>query len=258
MASLKGKVALVTGAGRGLGRACAQIFAREGAKVIVATRTADNGEETVRLIRDAGGEAIFVRTDVAQSADVQRMVSTAVEKFGGLDCAVNNAMQSLGPVPLADIDDEDWNRALSVNFSGVFLCMKYEVRAMLQRGGGAIVNVGSGNEHTALPGFSWYLAAKQGTYGMTKVSAQDYGRQGIRVNAVAPGAGLMARAAAGPGSAGSPSLPEWAPEPVLGELPGQVRERPEELAPAYVFFASSADSGFITGQVLAELGSVTR
>jgi len=252
MASLKGKVALVTGAGRGLGRACAQIFAREGAKVIVATRTADNGEETVRLIRDAGGEAIFVRTDVAQSADVQRMVSTAVEKFGGLDCAVNNAMQSLGPVPLADIDDEDWNRALSVNFSGVFLCMKYEVRAMLQRGGGAIVNVGSGNEHTALPGFSWYLAAKQGTYGMTKVSAQDYGRQGIRVNAVAPGA-MLTPAMRETEANNSGHLDKRTARVPLGRL-----AEPEEVAEVVVWLCGpqasyihghtlSVDGGFILG-----------
>jgi NAD(P)-dependent dehydrogenase (short-subunit alcohol dehydrogenase family) len=187
MKTLENKVALVTGAGRGLGRSCAQIFAREGAKVVVATLTRENGEETVNLIRNAGGEAIFIQADVSKSADVQAMVRTAVETFGGLDCAINNAVCNIGPQPLADISEDNWDKALAVNFTGVFLCMKYEIRAMLERGGGAIVNIGSGNEHTALPGHSWYLSAKQGIYAMTKVAALDYGRRGIRVNAVAPG-----------------------------------------------------------------------
>jgi NAD(P)-dependent dehydrogenase (short-subunit alcohol dehydrogenase family) len=247
---LEGKVALVTGSGRGLGRACARIFAREGAKVVVVDLDPQGAAETVSLIEAASGEAVFVEADVGKSADIQRMVRTAVETFGGLDCAINNAVCNIGRAPLAEISFEDWNRAAAVNITGVFLCMKYEIQAMLARGGGAIVNVGSGNEHSAQPGLSWYLGAKQAAYGMTKCAALDYSAKGIRINAV------------GPGSMWTPALRETAeqiPEHVetlsamtpLGRL-----AEPEEVAEAAVWLCTPRASYVVGHTLLADGGAV--
>jgi NAD(P)-dependent dehydrogenase (short-subunit alcohol dehydrogenase family) len=244
MTTLADKVALVTGSGRGLGRACAGIFAREGAKVVVAEIDPNSGAETVRLIRAAGGEATSVRVDISKSTDVQAMVQTAVDTYGGLDYAVNNAVCAIPRHPLADINEEDWNRAMAVNFTGVFLCMKYEIRAMLARGGGAIVNIGSGNEHTAMPGLSWYLSAKQGVYGLTKVSALDYGAKGIRVNAI------------GPGPMWTPALRESVAKIPhhhnnhIAHIPMRRIAEPEEVAEAAVWLCSPAAS-YVLGHTMS-------
>ena len=250
MGTLDGKVALVTGAGRGLGRACARILSREGARVVVAEVVQDRGEETVTLIKDAGGEAICVAADISQSSDVQAMVRAAVSTYGGLDCAINNAVLGIGRHPLADINEDDWDRSIGVNLTGVFLCMKYEILAMLERGGGAIVNVGSGNEHSAAPGLAWYLGAKQAIYGMTKIAALDYGSRGIRVNAV------------GPGSMWTPSLREEAqrnPHHVeaLRDLTplGRLAD-PEEVAEAAVWLCTSAASYVLGHTLVADGGAV--
>ncbi|MFT3964779.1 MAG: glucose 1-dehydrogenase [Sphingobium sp.] len=247
MAGLTGKVALVTGSGRGLGRACAQIFAREGARVVVVDLNPADGHETVELIRAQGGEAAFVEADVGKAADIRRMVEETVTTFGGLDCAINNAVCNIGRTPLADIDEDDWDRALAVNVTGVFLYMKYEIRAMLERGGGAIVNIGSGNEHSSVPGLAWYLGAKQMTYGMTKCAAIDYGASGIRVNAV------------GPGSMWTPALRETAKEiPQHAEMLaaraklGRLAE-PEEVSEAAIWLCSPGAS-YVTGHTLVADG----
>lgn len=247
MTTLVGKVALVTGSGRGLGRACARIFAREGASVVVVDLNPVDGAETVQLIEGAGGTATFVEADVGRSADIQRMVDFAVGTYGGLDCAINNAVCNLGRQPLADISEEDWNRGMAVNVTGVFLCMKYEIRAMLARGGGAIVNVGSGNEHSSMPGLAWYLGAKQATYGFTKCAALDYGADNIRVNAI------------GPGSMWTPALRQTA-----REIPGHVETlaarsplkrlaEPEEVAEAAVWLCTDRAS-YVTGHTLVADG----
>jgi NAD(P)-dependent dehydrogenase (short-subunit alcohol dehydrogenase family) len=247
---LEGKVALVTGSGRGLGRACAHIFAREGASVAVVDINPVDGAETVSLIGQAGGKAVFIEADVGRPADVERMVRTAVETFGGLDCAVNNAVCNIGRTPLAEISLADWNRAAAVNITGVFLCMKYEIRSMLERGGGAIVNIGSGNEHSAQPGLAWYLGAKQATYGMTKCAALDYSARGIRINAV------------GPGSMWTPALRETAQtipqhvETLAAMSPlGRIAE-PEEVAEAVVWLCTPRASYVAGHTLLADGGAV--
>ena len=248
--ALAGKTAIVTGASSGIGRASARLFAREGAKVVVAARRLPELETLVAGIEAEGGTAVAVAGDVRDEAFAEALVRIAVERFGGLDVAFNNA-GTLGPMgPTPTVSRADWTNALDVNLTGAFLGAKHQVPAMLERGGGSLIFTSSFVGHTAgMPGVAAYAAAKAGMIGLTKALAVEFGPRGVRVNAVLPG------------GTDTPMAREmidteegWAFVEGLHAL--KRTSTPDEIAGSVLFLASAA-SGFTTGTALLADGGVS-
>ena len=243
MGRTEGKTVVVTGAASGIGRATALLFAREGANVVVSDIAPEGGEETVKMITDAGGRAVFCRADIAKASEVEAMVKKAVETYGGLDYAVNNAGMEAMPTPTADCAEADFDRTVEVNLKGTWLCMKYEIQQMLKQGGGAIVNMSSIAGLVGVQAMPAYVAAKHGIVGLTKTAALEYGTAGIRVNAVCPSAvrtPLMEQIIS--------SMPELAENMNENHPIGRIGET-NEVAESLLWLCSDASS-FVTGHAL--------
>jgi NAD(P)-dependent dehydrogenase (short-subunit alcohol dehydrogenase family) len=247
--SFEGKVAFVTGAANGIGRAAAQAFAREGADVVLADVSEVGNQETARLVEKAGRRALAVKCDVSQAGDVKAALDKTMETFGRLDFAFNNAGVEHGTIPVADITEEEFNRVIDTDLRGVFLCMKHEIPLMLKNGG-AIVNTSSGAGVKGIAGQGAYCAAKWGLIGITKAAALDYAKSKIRVNAVCPGyvdTPMMQRFTGGTAEGR---------QKVNEEEPVGRPASPEEIAGAVVWLCSDA-AAFIVGHALVMDGGQT-
>ncbi len=245
MGRLEGKVAIITGAARGIGKATAQLFAREGARVVVTDIDTQTGEKTAATIRDAGGDAIFVPADVTDLASVQEMVQRAVDTYGRIDILVNNA-GVLRDKTLAKMSPEDFDFVINVNLKGVFNCTKAVIPIMIEQGSGVILNASSVVALYGNFGQTNYVASKAGVIGMTKVWARELGPKGIRVNAVAPGFIRTEMTA---------NLPEKVVEAVIQRTPLRTWGEPEDIAYAYLYLASD-EARFVNGAVLSVDGGV--
>jgi NAD(P)-dependent dehydrogenase (short-subunit alcohol dehydrogenase family) len=240
---LEGKVGLVTGGTSGIGRDTAVLFAKAGAKVVVAGRREPEGNETVELVRAAGGDGLFVKSDVSKATEVDALIQKAVEKFGRLDVAFNNAGVEGVWAPIIRQSEEDWDRTIDINLKGVWLCLKYEIRQMLtQGGGGAIVNMASIIGLVGSAGVAAYSASKHGVIGLTKTAALETAKSGIRINAVCPG---FTETPMADRTLRAPAVHKY----FLSCHPIGRFGRPQEIGEAVVWMCSDRAS-FMTGQSL--------
>ena len=243
------KVALVTGAGSGIGRATALAFAREGAKVAVADYNAAGAAETVRLIEAEGGTALAQHVDIKDEAQVQAMVAQIIATYGRLDCALNNAALDMPGIPLVEFTESNWDRIIDTNLKGTFFCLKHEIKAMAAQGGGAIVNMASLAGVVTGMGIPVYTASKHGVVGLTKAAALESIKQGVRINSICPAAVM------------TPLLEQHMDRPGFKEMlcnqhPIGRWAEPEEIANVALFLLSDHAS-FIVGQPIIVDGGVT-
>ena len=248
--SYSGKVAFVTGAANGIGRATALAFAREGASVVVADVSEAGNQETVRMIEELGGRAVAVRCDVSRAEEVKAALDNTVDAFGRVDFAFNNAGVEQPLTATADLTDDEWGRIMRINLRGVFLCMKYQIPHMLKQGGGVIVNTSSGAGVKGFAGQAAYCAAKHGVIGLTKAAALDYASHNIRVNAVCPGiisTPMMDRFTGGT---------DEGEQRVIAQEPIGRMGKPEEIAATVMWLCSDA-AAFVIGHAMVVDGGQT-
>ncbi len=243
MNELNEKVVIVTGAASGIGQACAVQFAREGAKVVVSDVNEISGQSTTKQITDEGCSAVFVKTNVSDAGECEKLVVRTIQEYGRLDCAVNNAGIGGELNFIADYSIEGWQKVIGVNLSGVFYCMKYEISAMLKTGGGSIVNMGSILSQVGFAGAPAYVAAKHGLVGLTRNAAVEYASQGIRVNAI------------GPAFIETPMISGLEQDPETRKMLVSLHPigrlgRPEEVA-ELVIWLSSSKASFVNGSYYA-------
>jgi NAD(P)-dependent dehydrogenase (short-subunit alcohol dehydrogenase family) len=243
------KVALVTGAGSGIGRATALSFASEGAKVVIDDINVDGGEETLRMIKSAGGEAIFVEANVSKAAEVEALVRKAIEAYGRLDCAYNNAGVGEPLKRIHKTTEDNWDRVMATNLKGVYLCMKYEIPHMLKQGKGAIVNTSSLAGLKGLSGQAAYVASKHGVVGLTKSAAIEYATLGIRINCICPG--VINTPLIAPNMKDRPHVEKgYIDMEPIGRL-----GKPEEIAAAVLWLCSD-EASFAIGSIFSVDGGV--
>ena len=248
---LENKVILVTGGSSGIGRVTAQTFAKEGAKVVIADINTAGGEETVKMVQKDGGEATFIRADVANTADVEALVDKTIDIYGQLNCAFNNAGVVGITAPTTEYTEDSWDHVLSVNLKGVWLCMKYEIPRMIKLGGGAIVNTSSILGLVATEDRPAYVASKHGIIGLTKAAALEYATVGVRVNAICPGI-IRTESDTEARLFGEDSQFE---KEKIAETPVGRLGTPSEIAEAAVWLCSDAAS-FVTGLAMAVDGGL--